>query len=91
MGVLNSYLICSQNAWFTLHSTKTNKTTLDSLENNNSLKYFLKCYKIPKSAFSDIRFNLDKLGINRMSLFPDVDDKASHSEWINSFLEDESM
>jgi len=83
--------ISSQNAWFTLHYTKPNKNMLDPLENNATLKPFLKSYKIPKSAFSEIRFNLDRLGVNRMSLFPDVDGIANHSEWINSFMDDESM
>lgn len=83
--------ISSQNAWFTLHSTKTNKSTLDPLESNNSLKTYLTRYLIPKEHFSAIRFDLDRLGVNRMALFPDVDGIASHSEWINSFLDDESM
>jgi hypothetical protein len=29
------------------------------------------------------------MGVNKLSLFPDLDGAAQYSEWVNSFLKDE--
>ena len=58
-------------------------------QNNNRYKKYLKKIIIPADHFYKLRFQLDRMGVNKLSLFPDLDGAANHSEWLNSFLKDE--
>ena len=47
-------------------------------------------FKIPAANFSDIRFQLDRLGINALTIFNDLDGLSKDAEWQYSLLEDEN-
>ncbi|MFZ1517275.1 MAG: FRG domain-containing protein [Ignavibacteriaceae bacterium] len=83
--------IASQNGWFTSHRYSKKKSNFVKFEWNLRYKDYLKKFIIPLEYFSDLRAELDRLGINRLSLFPDLDGAAHHSEWLNSYLEDENL
>ena len=82
--------ISAQNGWFTVHTYSERLNKFIQFEWNRKYHDYLKKYKIPKDSFCDIRADLDRLGINRLSLFPDLDGAACYSEWINCFLDDEN-
>ena len=44
---------------------------------------------VPKCVFSDIRSKLDTLGVNQMSLFPDLDGVSKYAEWFHTVMADE--
>jgi len=80
--------IRAQDGWFTCHRpTKNDKYV--PLETNPSYQDKLKKFKIPHDLVPDFRADLDRLGINRSSLFPDLDGIASHSQWLHSVEHDE--
>jgi len=81
--------IQSQNGWFTVHKYVVSKRRFISFEKNSSYRKYLLKIKVPSAFFNDLRYQLDRLGINRLSLFPDLEGAANHAEWINTFLTDE--
>ena len=81
--------IINQHAWFTVHSFKDDNKTHRELTTESDFSNKLTKIKIPKAAFSEIRSTLDTLGINKMSLFPDLDGVANYAEWLHTTLPDE--
>ena len=86
---LSSVRIQSQNGWFTVHKYMADQERFIPFQNNNRYKKYLKKIIIPADHFYKLRFQLDRMGVNKLSLFPDLDGAANHSEWLNSFLKDE--
>ena len=82
--------IVSQSGWFTVHKLINNSKKFIPLERNAIYKKQLTKVIIPANKFSDMRFQLDRFGINSSSLFPDLDGLCSNIEWINSTLKDEN-
>jgi hypothetical protein len=83
--------IQAQLGWFTVHKYITDKENFIPLEKNRAYKDRFIKIKILASSFSLIRYNLDRLGINRMTMFPDLDGIAHHVEWLKSYHSDESL
>lgn len=81
--------IQSQNGWFTLHKYHSSTNRFTAFENNKIYNKYLTKIKIPGERFSQIRFQLDRLGINERSLFPDIDGTANYVEWLHTYLADE--
>jgi hypothetical protein len=50
----------------------------------------LKKLVIPPESFSDIRWVLDRCGINAATIFPGLDGLCRHLEWAHTFAEDEA-
>ena len=50
-------------------------------------EHHLKLTKIlvPKHAFRDIRYQLDRCGVNAAVVYPDLDGLAQHIEWLYSY------
>jgi hypothetical protein len=86
---LSSVRIQSQNGWFTVHKYMSESKKFVPFQKNSRYKRFLKKIVIPDSSFYKLRFQLDRMGVNKLSLFPDLDGAAQYSEWVNSFLKDE--
>lgn len=86
---LSTVRIQSQNGWFTVHKYMKEKKKFVAFQNNSRYKKYLQKIIIPAEYFYKLRFQLDRMGVNRLSLFPDLDGAANYSEWLNSFLEDE--
>ncbi len=82
--------IQSQLGWFTVHKYIDDHKKFVPLDKNKIYKKCLSKIRIPRKCFSDIRYQLDRLGVNRMSLFPDLDGIACHVEWLKTFYEDEA-
>ena len=81
--------IVAQLGWFTVHKYMVSQRRFIPLEKNKAQKSSLIKIGIPANLFSEMRFQLDRFGINTSSLFPDLDGLCSHVEWLNSYLEDE--
>jgi hypothetical protein len=85
---ISTIRIQSQSGWFTTQQFQQGKSfvAFDKLSkySNSLLKL-----KIPKKAFSPLRFQLDRLGVNRSALFQDLDGIASYVEWVHSVGSDE--
>ncbi len=86
---ISTVRIQSQNGWFTVHKYVGSKNKFIPFEKNTSYKKYLTRIRIPNSRFHELRFQLDRVGINRLSLFPDLDGAASYAEWFNTYLSDE--
>lgn len=88
---ISSNRIAAQNGWFTVHRYSEKNKKFFQFEWNTKYGRYLTKYIIPRDNFSDIRADLDRLGVNKLSLFPDIDGVAYHAEWLNSFLTDEQI
>ena len=72
----------AQPGWFTYHrySRETNKFVF--LEQNVNFGRNIKEYKIPSDCRARILHELARLGVNRMTLFPDLDGLCQHVNTI---------
>jgi FRG domain len=77
----------AQHGWFTLHSNM-GESGFGKMESSLVADSLTKII-IPASAFSDMRFHLDRCGINRATLFPDLDGLCKHLEWLHTQISDE--
>lgn len=81
--------IVAQNGSFTVHRFIDSRKSFVPLEKN---KYYQNCLTkviIPAKSFTNLRYHLDRFGINHSSMFPDIDGVCKHVEWLNSRLADE--
>lgn len=89
-GVVRPYHIAArivaQIGWFTAHAYY--RTGFRAMEQTTADQYLTKL-EIPASAFCQIRSDLDRCGVNRASLFPDLDGLCRHIEWLQTWLSDE--
>jgi hypothetical protein len=81
--------IIAQSGWFTVHKCIANKGFI-ALERNRIYKPVLTKLIINYKTFKDLRFQLDRFGVNAASLFPDLDNLCKHIQWLHSFLDDEN-
>lgn len=77
--------IIAQDGWFSVHKTKT----IPIEEDNNYRPYLAKVVLAHKNVI-DIRYNLDRCGINDSSLFPGLDGLSEYINWLYSFYSDEN-
>ena len=82
--------IAAQQGWFTVHSPAPLAKTFGDMSKGRLHKDKLLKFKIPASCFSDIRFQLDRLGINSLTIFNDLDGLSKDAEWQYSLLDDET-
>ncbi len=80
--------IIAQNGWFTAHRFRSVGSFL-ALDKNSMYKRRLRRILVPAAAFSDLRWDLDRFGINAASLFPDLDGVSRYVEWTHSLASDE--
>ncbi|MEO1172999.1 MAG: FRG domain-containing protein [Myxococcota bacterium] len=80
--------VVAQQGWFTLHQYYA---TYGFVEMQRSFYYakHLTKFEIPAAKFSEFRFTLDMLGINRAALFPGLDGLCRTIRWQNSLESDE--
>lgn len=84
--------ISAQCAFFTVHKAVPRSgggVRFIPFERNLLYRSKLRKYEIPSAQFSQLRFDLDRLGVNRHSLFPDADGLCDHIRWLNSVNNDE--
>jgi FRG domain len=80
--------ITNQNACFTVHLWNASGKFV-SIEKNRYFKDKLHKILIPKDIFSDLRFKLDRYGVNAASIFSNLEGLCKDVEWQHSLFEDE--
>lgn len=78
--------VVAQFGWFTIHDVFGG--AFSPFEETDFAPFLTKVL-IPASSFADIRWQLDRCGINEASLFPDLDGLCRHIEWFHTLSEDE--
>jgi len=81
--------IAVQRGWFTAHGCGIHTKKFIPLEKNQRYRTRLTKLRINKDFFHEIRFQLDRCGVNDASMFPDLGGLSRHAQWLHSFLEDE--
>lgn len=72
--------IAAQGGVFTVHRMSENGAFVPADRNRHFSRRLVK-FVIPAKAFSDMRKHLDGCGVNRFSLFPDLDGLCGHLQW----------
>ncbi len=80
--------IVAQGGWFSVHRYNEGGkfSVLDNILNH---KRRLRKFVIPRASFQTIREDLARCGVNRATLFPDIQGLCGHLMWLYSPLEDE--
>jgi hypothetical protein len=78
-----------QAGWFTVHKFITSKKRFIAFDRNNLYVDRLRKVLIPAAKFVEMRLQLNRCGINRSTLFPDIDNISGHVQWQYSYLDDE--
>ena len=81
--------LVAQSGWFTVHKYIDGEKRFVPLEKHKVYKHALFKLLVPHQHFGDIRFFLDRLGVNQASLFPDLDGLSNYVEWLNTTSPDE--
>lgn len=81
--------ICAQSGWFTVHKFAARANRFVPLERQARYKEALTKINVPAHLFSDLRFDLDRCGVNAASMLADLAGLCQHIEWYHSFLADE--
>lgn len=81
--------IVAQAGWFSAHNWVTRRSAFARLDHLRDYKDRIERVMIQPKHFADLRFHLDRLGVNSASLFPDVDGLARHLNWQHSLAADE--
>jgi hypothetical protein len=81
--------LVAQQGWFTVHAFTKSRKGFVPLEKNKRYKSKLIKLRISNDFFYDIRFHLDRCGVNEASMFPNIGGLSRHIQWSHSFLEDE--
>lgn len=80
--------IVRQSGWFTLHPMKA-PTAFRALDADKKYAAVLACLRIPKHAFADIRYSLDRYGAHEATFMPDLQGAATYVDWCHRQLPDE--
>lgn len=83
--------ITRQAGWFTAHHAVGRRPQFVPLDANEQFEHRLHRLVIPHECFARIRATLDRCGIHRASLMPDLSGLAMHIEWLHSRLPDETQ
>ena len=73
--------IANQQGWFTVHYYNSTTNSLVPLDGHKKFKSELIKIEIPNSHRSEILKKLDIIGVNKFSVFPDLDGLASLLKW----------
>ena len=73
--------ITSQHGWFTVHSYSNPESQFTPLEQDIRYQKKLRKLTIPAIKFQELRFHLDRCGINAYSIFADLDGLCKDAEW----------
>jgi hypothetical protein len=83
--------IVVQHGWFTVHKYQEDSAGFVPLERIEIYENCLRKVLIRASAFAELRYQLDRLGVNDVSLFPDLSGLCSYLEWAHTRLPDEPL
>ncbi len=82
--------ITAQQALFTLHGYDEDSEGFIAMEKHTPYCDRLTKLIIPGPSFSELRFQLDRCGINNASMFPGIGGLCRHIEWFHTLLDDEA-
>jgi len=80
---LNNPRIIAQSGWFTLHAFSGPAKRFIALDNNPAVKHLISCYEIAPDKRSEFLEDLNHMGVNARSLFPDASGLCRHLNWIH--------
>ncbi len=83
--------IVAQSGCFTVHKYLAKEKRFIPLEKNIQYKSKLIKCTIPALCFSDLRYELDRFGINSASMFPELGGLGEYIQWSHTLLDDEKM
>lgn len=86
--LVNNARVQAQSGFFSVHSCHDEYGFLDFKKHSN-LSGELIQIKIPNSYRWVIRYDLDRCGVNELSLFPDLDGLSGYLEWLYTCVDDE--
>jgi hypothetical protein len=75
---LNNPRIIAQHGWFTLHRYSEKVGKFVALESNSDIKGRLDEFKVPEENRQNMLDSLERHGINRSTLFPDLEGLCKH-------------
>jgi FRG domain-containing protein len=78
---LDNPRIIAQDGWFTLHRFSGKSGKFIPLEANSDVKGNLSEFRIAAKDRPEILLSLDRLGVNRRTLFPDLEGLCMHLNW----------
>lgn len=82
--------IVVQQGWFTVHKYMSKQKSFVPMENIARYKQKVTKLKISVDEFPNIRYDLNRCGINASSIFPDLDGLCRFLQWSYSVDSDES-
>ena len=85
-----TFQITAQQALFTLHGYDEDSGGFIAMEKHTPYCDRLTKLIIPGPSFSELRFQLDRCGINNASMFPGIGGLCRHIEWFHTLLDDEA-
>jgi hypothetical protein len=81
--------IIAQSGWFTVHKYIKSTKNFVPLEQQSQYKSALTKIIVPADCFYDIRYDLDRCGVNAASMLTDLVGLCNYIEWSHSLLKDE--
>lgn len=78
---LSNPRIVAQHGWFTVHKFSTKDKCFVPLERNKRIRESLTEFKIPADSRNSILYSLSRSGINRSTIFPDLEGLCAHLNW----------
>lgn len=81
--------ITAQQAWFTLHGYDEDAKGFIPMEEHSPYSEHLIKLIIPAISFCEIRYQLDRCGINEATMFPGIIGLCKFIEWFHTILDDE--
>jgi hypothetical protein len=78
---LNNPRIIAQHGWFTLHRYSKTTSEFVAIEQNRDAKRKLTEIRIPANRRDEILASLERHGISRRTLFPDLEGLCKHLNW----------
>ena len=78
---LNNMRIVAQHGWFTLHRFSLKANRFVSLDKVPKVTKCLTEWRIPSSLREKLMVSLDRHGVNRKTLFPDLEGLCLHLNW----------
>jgi hypothetical protein len=82
--------IVAQKGWFSVHRYQEKENRFSRLQAVRQYRPQLKRIEIPAASFRNLRWELDRVGVNESTLFPGLDGLSRHLNWLNSLLKDEA-
>lgn len=81
----NNPRISAQSGWFTVHQYSKKSKKFVALSSNSVIKHHIDCYEIPGRLKADFVDDLDQLGVNYQTMFPDLEGVCRNINWMYDF------